>query len=318
MCPLTRVALGNQDPDFGVPGLPGFVLDAPGAGELTLSNVGFTDLKNVGSVTSGTLSIYFIDELSGPSPYSLSAPLDTNSQTLALNLVSSDMVGSKFQLGTELISVLSVDVPTSSCNVVRGVLSSTVTAHAAGEVLWTISRSITVVPFAPNFFENRASVNYLHSLVLPDLRVVAAEFFVTNSFGDSQIQGECYTQSADRGLRTLSGGQLALQTNGSVTTQLNAAPPLVVQADHAVRDVRADLGRAAQGYKLAVTVLQAGQSYCSLQIPANTLASPILDGVDLLPLTKLSSLSMNVSLQLIDGYTGTPVPPKDLTVTIRF
>jgi hypothetical protein len=92
----------------------------------------------------------------------------------------------------------------------------------------------------------------------------------------------------------------------------------MVQADHAVRDIRADLGRAAQGYKVAVRLLQAGQDYCSLQIAPNSIESEILDGVDLPAFRKLSSLSMNISLQPIDGYQGTPVPPKDLTVTIRF
>ena len=318
LCPLTRVALGNQEPDFGVPGSPAFVLNAPGGGELTLSDVGFTDLNNVGSVTSGTLSLYFINELSGSSGYNLVAPLDANSQILSLDKVSGEMVGSDFQIGTELVSVLSVDASAVSCTVLRGIFNSTITAHAAGELLWTVGRSVAVVPFAPNFFENRASVNYLHSLLIPDIRVVAAEFFVTNSFGDSQLQQQCYTQLAARGLRTLSGGQLALQTNGSVTTQFNAAPPLVVQADHAVRDIRANLGRAAQGYRVSVTLLQAGQVYCTLQIAPNDVESPILDGVELPALRKLSSLSMNISLQPIGGYQGAPVPPKDLTVTIRF
>ena len=317
LCPLTRVALGNHEPDFGVPASPAFVLNAPGGGELTLSDVGFTDLRNAGSVTSGTLSMYFIDELSGSSSYTIAAQVDGNAQILTLNNASAQMVGAHFQLGTELVSVLSVDVSAHSCTVLRGILNSISTAHSAGEVLWPIRRSVTVVPFASNFFENRASVNYLHSLAMPDVRVVAAEFFVTNSFGDSQAEQQSYTQVGSRGLRTLSGGQLALQMSGSVTTQLNAAPPLLVQADHAVRDVRADLGRAAQGYRVSVVLLLAGQEYCSLQIAPNDLTSPLVDGVNLPALSKLSSLSMNVALQPIDGYQGAPVPPKDLTVTIR-
>ncbi len=315
---LTRVPLGNQDPDFGVPGSPAFMLDVPGAGELTLSGVGFTDLENVGSVTSGTLSIYFIDELSAPSGYTLAVPVDDNSQTLVVRHASGEMVGLNFQIGSELVYVLGVDVSAGSCTVVRGALNSGVIAHGAGEALIMVRRSVAVVPFATNFFQNRASVNYLHSLQLPDLRVVAAELFVTNSFGDSQVQQQCYTQIATHGLRTLSGGQLSLQTNGSVTTQLNAAPPLMVQADHAVRDIRADLGRAAQGYSVAVNLLRAGLDYCTLQIAPDSVESQILDGVDLPALRKLDSLSMNISLQPIDGYQGTPIPPKDLTVTIRF
>jgi hypothetical protein len=221
------------------------------------------------------------------------------------------------QLGTELVSVLSMNASTGSCTVLRGVLGSTVTAHNVNESLWPVQRSVIIVPFAPNFFNNRASINYLHSFALPDARVAASEFFVTNSFGDSQVRQQCYTEVPSRGLRTLSGGQIALQTNGSISTQQNAAPPLMVEADHAVRDVRADLGRVAQGYDMTVQVMQAGEPYCSLQIASSALASSILDGVNLPVLKKLSSLSMNVFLLPVDGFQGIPVPPKDLTLTIR-
>ncbi len=317
LCPLTRAALGGEEPDFGIPGTPTFALNAPGAGELTLSEVGFADTKNVGSVASGTLSVYFIDELEGPSTYALSATLDSSSATLFLNQASTELAGAMVQIGTELLSILSVNISAKSCNVLRGILNSAVTAHAVNESLWVVQRSVTIVPFAPNFFENRASINYLHSFLLPDARVVASEFFVSNSFGDSQIQQQCYTAVPSRGLRTLSGGQFALQMSGSITTQTNAGPPLIVQADHAIRDVRADLGRAAQGYVVNVELLEAGQSYCSLQIPPSDVSSEILDGVDLPVLRKLSALSMNVSLQTVEGFQGTPVPPRDLTVTIR-
>jgi hypothetical protein len=293
------------------------VLNAPGAGEVTLSGVGFADPKNVGSVTSGTLSIYFLDELALPSRYHLKESSDSSSPTLSLNQASTELVGTIMQIGTELVSALSVDVSASTCTVLRGILGSTATAHAADESLWVVRRSVIIVPFASNFFENRASINYLHSFALPDTRVAASEFFVTNSFGDSQVQQQCYTELPTRGLRTLSGGQFSVQTNGSITTQQNAAPPLMVEADHAVRDVRADLGRAGQGYNVAIQILQGGQNYCSLQIASNDLASQVLDGTDLLALRKLLPLTISVILQPIEGFQGTPVPPRDLTVTIR-
>jgi len=91
----------------------------------------------------------------------------------------------------------------------------------------------------------------------------------------------------------------------------------MIQADHAVRDIRADLGKSAQGYNVMIEVLQAGQSYCSLQIPANQIESSIIDGVALPILRKLSALTMNVTLSPVEGFQGTPVPPRDLTVTIR-
>jgi hypothetical protein len=68
---------------------------------------------------------------------------------------------------------------------------------------------------------------------------------------------------------------------------------------------------------VGVQVLQGGQTYCSLEIASNDLTSRILDGVDLPALRKLSPLSMNVFLQLVENFQGTPLPPRDLTVTIR-
>ncbi len=317
LCPLTRTTLGGQMPDFGVASVPTFALNAPGVGELTLSSIGFADKTNVGSVTSGTLSLYSVNELAGPSGFVLSSAVDSSSTRFQLTAVSSDLVGTLMQVGTELVSLIGIDNSESSCTVLRGVLNSTASAHAAGEDLLSIQRSIIIVPFAQNFFENRASINYLHSFVLPDARVAASEFFVTNSFGDSQTATQCYTSLPSRGLRTLSGGQFALQTNGSISTQLNAAPPLMIQADHAVRDIRADLGRSAQGYDVGIQILQAGETFCSLQISANQVESPVLDGVDLPILRKLLSLSMNITLLPVQGFLGTPVPPRDLTVTIR-
>jgi hypothetical protein len=317
LSPLTRMTLGGQTPDFGVSDIPTFALDAPGAGELVLSTIGFADKTNVGSIASGTLSLYSINELAGPTGYLLSSAVDAISGTFAVSEASSDLLGAVIQVGTELVSVIGVDNSERVCTVMRGVLNSSAVAHAAGENLWPIQRSIIIVPFAPNFFENRASVNYLHSFALPDARVAASEFFVTNSFGDSQTEVQCYTPRPSRGLRTLSGGQFALQTNGSISTQLNAAPPLMIQADHAIRDIRADLGRSAQGYDVNVEILQAGKSFCSLQISANQVESPILDGLELPILRKLLALSMNVTLQPVKGFQGTLTPPRDLTVTIR-
>ncbi|MFL6451372.1 MAG: phage tail protein [Bryobacteraceae bacterium] len=318
LCPLTRVPLGRQHPDGGAPGTPTFMLNAPGAGELTLSAIGFADATNVGSVASGTLSIYFVDELAGPSTLALRAALDPGSRTVLIAGGSMQLVGSIVQIGTELLSIVSFDSSMNAYTVLRGVLGSKIAAHSVSDRVWPVQRSVIIVPFASNFFENRASINYIHPFALPDSRVAASEFFVTNSFGDSQTQQQCYTGLPSFGLRTLSGGQLSLQTNGSITTQQNVAPPLIIEADHAVRDVRAVLGRAAQGYSVRVEVLQDTQSYCSLQIAANELASLVLDGVGLAALRKLSSLRINIFLQPIDGFQGTPLPPRDLTVNIRF
>jgi hypothetical protein len=152
---------------------------------------------------------------------------------------------------------------------------------------------------------------------VPDVRVAAAEFFVTNTFGDSQVNQVCFTTDQDGGLRTLSGGQFSLQVSGYLATQQNAAPPLLIEASHAVRDIRATISQTAQGYTIIVDVLQNGSEYCSLAIQPGATTSNIVSGVNLPPLLKEGTLVINITLQVSTAYSGSLVPGRDLTVTIR-
>jgi Putative phage tail protein len=317
LCPLTRWALGQQQPDVGVPGIPNFSIAAPGGGELIVYQIGFNDLTNTGSISSGTLQFFYWNELNTPSPYALAAALDAISTTLFLNGVLALQPSNVIQLGAELMTVLSVDATANTYTVVRGILGSSASTHNAGDLILHLGTSFVIVPFATNFFANRASINYLHTVSMPDVRISAAEFFVTNAFGDSQVNQLCYTSDPEQGLRTLSGGQFSLQVSGYLATQQNAAPPLLIEASHAVRDIRATLSQAADGYIVNVDVLQNGTGYCSLTIQPNATTSNVFDGVSLAPLLSQGMLTINITLQLPSGYSGALSPGRDLTVTIR-
>jgi hypothetical protein len=317
LCPLTRWTLGGEAPDVGLPSLPGFSLSAPGGGELLLYGVGFTDLTNTNSVTSGTLQIFSWNELNTPSSYALSAAVDAVSTTISLVQVLTSASGETIQIGTELMSVLSVDPVANTYTVVRAVLASTATTHNAQDLVLHLDSTATSVAFAPKFFENRASSNYLHTISLPDVRVCAAEFYVTNTFGNSQTNQTSYTLEPDGGLRTLSGGQFSIQVAGYLATQQNAAPPLLVEAAHPVRDLRCAVSQAASGYTVSVDILQNGAEYCNISIASGATSSTILDGVGLPALQSGASLTINVTLQVIQGFTGQVSPGRDLTVTVR-
>jgi hypothetical protein len=317
LCPLTRWTLGGLVSSAGLPGMPEFSISAPGAGELALFQVGFDDLSNTGSISSGTLQLFSWNELNTPSTYALAAALDASSTTVALVQIANTSVGQVIQVGAELMSVLSVDVVANTYTVIRGVLGSTAETHNDGDLVLHIDSTTVVVPFAPNFFGNRASINYLHTLSLPDVRVCAAEFYVTNPFGNSQARQTCYTLQPEGGLRTLSGGQFSMQVSSYLATQQDAAPPLLVEASHAVRDIRAVLTQAATGYTISVDVLQNGIEYCNLLIESGSTGSAVLDGVGLPPLTGGASLTLNVALQVVPGFQGSISPGRDLTVTIR-
>jgi hypothetical protein len=108
-----------------------------------------------------------------------------------------------------------------------------------------------------------------------------------------------------------------LQVSGYLATQQNAAPPLLIEASHAVRDIRATVSQAADGYITAIHVLQNGSEYCSLTIQPGATTSNIFDGVNLPPLLKEATLAINITLQVSTGYSGSLRPGRDLTITMR-
>jgi len=317
LCPITRWVLGGGKSDVGIAGAPEFVLSAPGGGDLTLSQVGFDDLTNTSSVASGTLQVFCWNELLTPSQYALAAPLDATSTNVQLVNGANPKPSTIIQIGSELMSIVSVDTTGAIYTVVRNALGSMASTHAQGDAVLHLNMSTVVVPFAASFFENRSSINYIHTTSLPDVRICAAQLFVTNSFGDSQAKQLCYTTGPEGGLRTLSGGQLSLQVSGYLATQQNATPPLVVEAAHAVRDVRALISQAPVGYSIGIDLLQNGTPYTSLVIPNNTTTSNIIDGVTLPPLQENGTLTMNVTVNLVPDGPGSVSPGRDLTLTIR-
>lgn len=315
LCPLTRVPLGAGQPDAGTATAPRFSLSAPGGGDLTVFNIGFDSLRDTLSVSSGTLTLFYWNELETPSPFSLGAPIDSSTGTITLTAAPGS-AGSEFvQIDSELMTVIGVDSTGTVLTVVRGSFGSTATPHNMGDLVLNLQSSTIVLPFALGFFEGSASANYLHTLSLPDVRVIAAEMFVTNAFGDSQSTQQNYIGS--NGLRTLSGGQFSMQVSGYLATQQNVAPPLLVEATHAVRDIRATLSQPASGFSIQVDVLQSNIVYQSLTIDAGAYTSQVIDGTNLPPLLEANTLSLNVTLTALGGFQGSPSPGRDLTVTIR-
>jgi hypothetical protein len=328
LCPITRWPLGGGNPDVGLAGLPNFILSAIGGGNLALTQVGFGSPLNTSSVTSGTLQIFHWNELATPSPYALASAVDAHATTLPLNRVASPLPysGQAIQIGSgsssEVVILLSANTTQNSYTVNRGQLGSTAVAHAAGDAVLHLDNSTIIVPFAPGFFQNASSSNYIHTVALPDVRIIAAEFFVNNSFGPSQSLQQSYAVVPPETslLRTLSGGQFSLQVNGYLATQQNAAPPLLVQATHAIRDMRVTVNQPANGYDIVVTVLQNGILYGSaMTIPSGASSSSVVQGVDLAPVLEDALLTLDIALNSVATTSTNGVNPgRDLTVTIRF
>jgi hypothetical protein len=320
LCPITRRALGDGNPDYGFAGAPDFSLGAYGGGNLTLFQIGFADAANTDSVASGTLQLFQWNELNTPSQLTLVVAVDGLTAQITLGQSASPYFGQAMQIDSEIVTFAGINQD-GSYSVVRGALGSTAAPHVAGVSVLLLDNSSIVVPFPPDFFENRSSANYIHTVALPDVRIVAAEFLVTNAFGPSPATQKSYAYLApDDSLRTLSGGQFSLQVNGYLATQHNAAPPLFVEAGHAIRDMRATVNQAANGFDIVVAVLQNGVQYGSpLTIPSGTsTSSSIVKGANLPPLVEGALLTINIALNLSSGSaSNTASPGRDLTVTIR-
>lgn len=315
---LTRWYLGGGNVDVGIPAAPSFTLTAPGAGLLQLSQVDFSDLSNASSITSGTLQVYSWNELQTPTSYSLAAALDSSLSTVQISGPASNFtVGTLLQVGSEIMAVIS-STGANTYQVSRAAIGCGATPHAGGDAVMPLQSTTIVVPFAPGFFENRASQNFLHPFSLPDARVAAAQLYMTNSFGDGLSTEVCYLSGGQSGLRTLSGGQFTLQVSGFLATQQSAAPPVAIGATHAVRDIRASVLQPASGYTTSIDVVQNGTIYCSLEIDSgNNNANAIVDGTWLPPLQEGASVTINVTLTPVSGFSGSLLPGRDLTVTVR-
>jgi hypothetical protein len=183
-------------------------------------------------------------------------------------------------------------------------------AHAAPAPVYTLTDKTVVTSFPAEFFGSPYSGSWSDSIPLPDARVAAAELFVTNQRGNSESKGIYLTHNDDLGLRTLSGGQYSIQVGGFLAVDASAAPPLIVEAPHSVRDVYGVLGGPADA-EVEVQLNVNGTPYCMLRFGAGLFVSDSIDGNTLPPLPSGSQVTLSVL------SVGQAIPGADLTVLIR-
>ena len=301
--------LGGGDAD--VPPAPMFGLRAsPSGGMVELSGVSFSTLENTRSISSATLYAYYWDELQGQPATALASDVTVADLALNLNIATSGEVGSYLQIGAEVMRVEEVLLNGTRIRVTRGVHGTAPAEHSAHALVYLLERQTAIAAFPKNFFGSPYSGSWTYSLPLPDSRIASAELFVSNSVGNSPSNSNHLTHNDDQGLRTLSGGQYSIQVNGYLAIDQSAAPALVVEASHSVRDIFAVVGGAADGpVQLQVNV--DGAAYCELTFTPGAIVSNTVDGLTLPPLLSGSKITLAV---LSVGHSA---PGSDLTVLIR-
>lgn len=303
---------GGGGADLAPPPQPVFGLGASSmqSGTVELSGVAFPDLTDTHSVTAGTLAIYYWDELAGGTPYELASAITSTDVVVTLSQAGTATAGAFVQIEAEVLQVLAVQNGGIEYQVSRGVHGTAAAAHADDLPVYHLLSKVVVAPFPLNFFGSPLSGNWSYPIALPNTKVASAELFVTNARGNSPVGAINLAQTANFGLRTLSGGQYSFQVPGFLAVDSNPAPNVVVEAAHAVQDVYAILKQPPVGGAVELTVSQNGAPYCALTIPAGATASASVNGFGM-PLLAQAQLSLAITA------VGPTSPGSDLTVVIR-
>jgi hypothetical protein len=309
---VTRWQIGGSGTsDASTPPLPFFGL-GPGkqSGTADLSGVSFTDLTNTHTVTAATVTLHYWDELQSQPATTLANGLDAVGTEVDLNQAGSAQAGNFLQIDSEVMLVAAVLNNGLGYSVTRGVHGSQAVAHAASAMVYQLNDLTQIAPFPQDFFGSVYSGSWTYPVSLPDVRVASAELFVTNQRGNSPVNAICLTGTTDKGLRTLSGGQYTIQVGGFLAVDQSAAPALIVDASHSVRDVFAVLGAAADA-QVQLQVNVNGAPYCTLSFDTGITLAPSVNGNGLAPLAAESQITLAVL------SVGQACPGADLTVIIR-
>ncbi|MBX9601730.1 MAG: hypothetical protein K2X35_12020 [Bryobacteraceae bacterium] len=312
--PVSRWQISLAQGDSDVPPEPFFGLHTFGQGGVELQGVGFSSLANTTSISGGTLTLYVWNEIASPSPIGLAQAINPTEQGIVLSAGAPVNSGDLLQIGGEILRVDSVDLGSSGCTVSRASHGSIAASHGAGTKVYRLEKRTFIVPFLRSFFGSQASGSFTFPLTIPDVRIGAADFFVTNRFGNSAVARSSFTGTTDAGLRTLSGGQLSMTIEGYLAMQNDAAPAIEVEATHAVRDVFARVREAPTGGNVQLRLRQGASLVCDLTIAAGNLISNVIDGFGLAPLA--TGVPLSLDIVAVPAGTNT-MPGRDLTVTLR-
>jgi hypothetical protein len=311
LSPLTRWQIGGAGfSDAAVPPAPLFGLGAGKGGVVELSGISFPDLTDTSTISAGTLTIHYWDELESPPATVLATGISAADQSLTLGTSGTAEPGSIIQIEAEILTVTAIGNNGTQYSVTRGTHDSPPAAHAAQTPVYHLAGKTVIAPFSPGFFGSPYGGSWNYPVLLPNARVGSAELFVTNKKGDSPKTAVSFTQTTDYGLRTLSGGQYSIQVSGFMAVDQCAAPALIVEEAHAVRDVYAILGTAADAaVQLQLNVN--GAAYCELTFAAGAILSNSVDGFGRPPLEANSHLTLSIL------SVGQTYPGADLTVVMR-
>jgi hypothetical protein len=279
-----------------------------GGGSVQQEPISFETLTNTRSITAGTFTFNYYDEVSGQAPVAIATPVGIADTSISVPVSLGP--GDLLQIDQEILSV--TDSPVAgTLTVTRGFHKTAAATHTQGTLAYPLSRKVVIAPFVKNFFGSPASGDWQSTIQIPNVRIASVELYMTNSLGDGPVFVHSYTNTIDSGLRTMAGGQYTFQINGYLAIQTGAAPDIVVDANRSVRDMYAIIRMAPVGGPVTLQINHGGQVYATLTIPAGQTTSNVVSGFGLPPLIAGDPLSLDVTA------VGSTSPGSDLNVILR-
>ncbi len=318
LCPVTRWRMGDESGplDDGVPPAPFFAVSVARSpqGVVELSGISFASLENTRHISSATTTLYYVDELEDEGARSLAAAASGESTIIHMagteGLSSDDVI----QIDAEILRIEETLPGGESVRVTRGLHGSTATGHSAGSAIYRLRRRTTALAFPRGYFGSPAAGSWRHAITLPNARVASAQMYVSNAIGNSVAREVSFTQTIDRGLRTLSGGQISLTIDGFLAVQADAIPAFIAERDYSIGFIQAFVlspATGAQGPGVTIRLRLNNQEWCQLTIPNGAAESSALSGRDLPVIRKESRISLDVLT------VGAVTPGGGLSVVIQ-
>ena len=231
--------------------------------------------------------------------------MGTTDTSFTVATAVSASIGDLVQIDQEVMVVQRTVTSGTTVSVTRASHGTSAGAHAVRTGVYILAEKIFILPFAQDFFGSPASGSYAFPITIPDVRIAAADLFMTNSRGNSSVAAESFTSTTDFGLRSLLGGQLTIQVEGlsrfKPTQRLRFWWRLRAPCAMFMQWCRMPLPERP----VVMQVTQNGVVYCELTIATGATVSNDVDGFALGPLQAQAIIGLNITSVVETAEHGT-------------
>jgi hypothetical protein len=307
---VTVIPLGDVLSIEGLPDTPVFMI-AGTPGGLEFFAPSFVDLSNARTIRSATFTVWAWDE-TAPVRTTTTGAIDEDDTSIGTADLSGFSEGDYAVLDREILRL--DNFVGSTADIERAQLETTAASHLSGARLIRLAPTVFTFSFAEGFFLGTGAGgpgDWHQWILFRDMRMCAAECYVTNALGDSEVGVAHYTDTVDYGVRTLSRGQVDIQVEGVIGIQSDAAPAIYLAETSSVLDLWAFVKEAPDGEDIEIDVKVGGTVIATLTIEDGATSATAIDGRDLDAIAHSDPITIDIT------KVGTTFPGEELVVRIR-